>query len=104
MNLEELKSKLKSCSPEKIIFRGHALERGFEREISKEFVVENLLNPEKLIDFIEEPSKIPGEKKFKLIFEISGKKSLIVVAALNGFINVITICIRYRKWMRPMGA
>ncbi len=103
MNLEELKTKLKSYSAEKIIFRGHALERGLEREISREFVLENLLTPEKLIDFIEEPSKISGEKKFKLVFEISNKKCLIVVAAINGFINVITVCIRYRKWMRPIG-
>lgn len=98
-----MKQKLKSFSKEKIIFKGHALERSIEREISKDFVVENILNPEKLIDFVEEPSKFPNEKKFKLVFEISRNRSLIVVAGINEFINVITIVIRYRKWFRPQG-
>jgi hypothetical protein len=102
MNLEEMKKKLKTYTEEQIILKEHTLIRCFQREITRELISTNLLNPEKLIDIIEEVSRYSGEKKFKLIFELSRNKSLIVIITVNKKLNIITSVIRYRKWVRPI--
>jgi hypothetical protein len=54
MNLEEIKKKLKEYKPEDIILTHHTEIRLLQRNIPRKTVKENLLNPEKLIDFTEE--------------------------------------------------
>jgi hypothetical protein len=102
MNLEEMKKKLKNYTEEQIILKEHALIRCFQREITRELIFTNLLNPEKLIDIIEGESRYKEEKKFKLIFELSRNKSFIIVISFNKKLNIITSVIRYRKWIRPI--
>jgi hypothetical protein len=102
MNLEEMKKKLKTYTEEQIILREHTLIRCFQREITRGLIFTNLLNPEKLIDVIEEEPRYKEEKKFKLIFELSRNKSFIIIISSNKKLNIITSVIRYRKWVRPI--
>ena len=99
--LKALKEKLKTYSKDKILVKQHALVRLGQRRVSKEAVILHLQNPENLIDAIEEPALRQHEKKYKLVFDLTGK-SLIVVAALNKVINIVTVIYRYRKWVRPV--
>jgi len=102
MNLEEMKKKLKTYTEEQIILKEHTLIRCFQRGITREMIIDYLLNPDRLVDMIEQESKYPGERKFKLIFELSRNKSFIIVVAINKKLNIVTTVIRYRKWIRPV--
>jgi hypothetical protein len=102
MNIEEMKRKLKSYTEKQIILKEHTMIRCIQREITREMIVRQLLNPENLIDVIEQESKYSGEKKYKLVFELSRNKSFIIVVSINKIINTITVLIRYRKWVRPL--
>jgi len=97
-----MKRKLKSYTEAQIILKEHAMIRCAQREITKETVVKQLLNPENLIDVVEQEAKYVGEKKYKLVFELSRSKSFIVVISINKVINMVTILIRYRKWIKPV--
>ncbi|MFZ3077417.1 MAG: DUF4258 domain-containing protein [Candidatus Aenigmatarchaeota archaeon] len=99
MNLDELKIRLKEYKPEDIIFSHHAEIRLLQRNIPRKIMEDSITNPVNLIDFIEEE---PERQKYRLIFELSHNRNLIVVAALGARISVITALIRYRKWMRPI--
>ena len=96
--MEELKKKLKSYKKEQIVFTPHVKLKLMGREINEEIVCVHLLNPTRLIDFEEQKSKRLCERKYKLIFELSGTRYLVIVATVNKYINVITVFIRYRKW------
>jgi len=102
MNIEEIKKKLKTCTEDDIILKEHSLIKCFQRGITREMIIDHVLNPEKLIDMIEQEPKYLGEKKFKLIFEMSRNKSFIVVITINKKLNIVTTLIRYRKWVRPI--
>lgn len=102
MELEEIRKKLKTYTEDDIMLKEHALLKCFQREITREMIIDNLLNPEKLIDFIEEKSKFIGESKFKLIFELSRNKVFIIIVTVNKRLNVITAVVRYRKWVRAV--
>ncbi len=98
--MEVLKGKLRSYRKEQVVLTPHVMLKLLEREINKEMIVAHLLNPNKLIDFEEQRSKHSKEKKYKLIFELSSTRYLIIVATINKYINVVTVFIRYRKWRR----
>jgi len=102
MNLEEIRKKLKTYNENDIILKEHALIKCFQRGITREMIIDNLLKPERLIDFIEEESRFIGERKFKLIFEQSRNKNFIIIIAVNKKLNVVTSVMRYRKWIRPL--
>jgi len=97
-----MKKKLRSYSEGHIILKEHALIRCVQREITKEMIIKQLLNPENLIDIIEQEAKYAEEKKYKLVFELSRNKSFIIVISINKAINIVTVLIRYRKWIRPI--
>lgn len=100
--MEDIRKKLKNYNENDITMKEHALIKCFQRGITREMIVDNLLNPEMLIDFIEEESKFIGESKFKLIFEQSRNKNFIIIITINKKLSVITSVIRYRKWIRPL--
>lgn len=102
MDIEEIKKKLKSYTEEQIILKEHTMIRCIQREITKEMIVKQLLNPENLIDIIEQEAKYLVEKKYKLVFELSRNKSFIIVVTINKIINIVTVLIRYRKWVRRL--
>lgn len=99
MNLEEIKKKLKEYKPEDIILTHHTEIRLLQRNIERKIVEENILNPEKLIDFTEEDA---GKQKYKLVFGLSNNRNLILIAAFGRSMVIITALIRYRKWVRAI--
>ncbi|MBI4177486.1 MAG: hypothetical protein HY516_03905 [Candidatus Aenigmarchaeota archaeon] len=100
MDLSELKNLLKGYKRPDVEFGSHSDIRIAERELEKEEVIRNLLNPENLIDFEEQPARREGERKFKLIFDKSNTSSLIIMAVLtpDHKIKVPTVINRMRKW------
>jgi hypothetical protein len=83
MNLEDIRKKLKNYNENDIILKEHALIKCFQRGITREMIVDNLLSPERLIDFIEEESRFIGVSELKLIFEQSRNKNFIIIIAVN---------------------
>ena len=102
MNLEDIKAKLRNYTEEQVVLNDHSLIKCFQREITKDMILDNLLNPERLIDMIEQEPKYAGERKFKLVFELSRNKNLVLVVATNKKLNIVTAIIRYRKWVRQV--
>lgn len=70
MEIEEIKKKLKSYSVDDIVLSDHALIRCFQREIAKENILNNLLNPENIIDIKEEKSKYKKWKEVQVSVRI----------------------------------
>lgn len=99
MNLKEIKRKLKEYKQEDIILTHHTEIRLLQRNIERKIVEENILYPEKLIDFTEEDA---GKQKYKLVFELSKNRNLILIAAFGRSMVIITALIRYRKWVRTI--
>ena len=97
-----MKRKLKSYTEEQIILKEHTMIRCVQREITREMIIKQLLNPDNLIDIIGQEAKYAGEKKYKLVFELSRNKNFIIVISINKTINIVTVLIRYRKWIRPV--
>ncbi|HIJ99005.1 TPA: DUF4258 domain-containing protein [archaeon] len=98
--MDEIKRKLLSYKKDQIFITPHVKLKLVEREIQEEMIYNNLLNPEKLVDFEEQKSKRAGERKYKLIFELSNARYFIIIVAINKYINVVTVFIRYRKWLK----
>jgi hypothetical protein len=61
MDIEEMRKRLALLNEKDISISDHTLVRCFQREITKALIVENLLNPEGLIDIIEEVSDRRGK-------------------------------------------
>lgn len=97
-----MKKKLKTYAEDKIILKEHATIRCLQREIKPETIVSQILNPDNLIDIIEQEAKYAGEKKYKLVFELSRNKNFIIIISINKTINIVTALIRYRKWIRSI--
>ncbi|MBS3172594.1 hypothetical protein J4438_03370 [Candidatus Woesearchaeota archaeon] len=96
MDLEQLKNNLKNYKKEEIIFKRHALNSIALRGSSKEFIIEHLLNPVKLVDFEEQ-----GLDKYKLIFYISNSKTMILPVVLKEKrLYILTFIMRYRAWKK----
>lgn len=98
MDLEKVKSKLKSYKKEDIIFNEpHFTEMLILREGSREDVTKNLLNPEKLVHAEEEkPSK------YKLYFKMSNTRTMILPIIFDKdnkkCLYTLTYIMRYRNW------
>lgn len=98
MELEEAKKRLKCYTKEQIVWSQHAEVRLLQRGITKEQVEQALLDSERLLEVIDQPSR-SGETKIKLVFDQSGARSLIVVSVFSEkVIKVVTVIMRYRKW------
>ena len=83
----------------------HCLTRCNQRGINSKLIAENILNPEKLVDFEEmEASKILSktEYKYKLIFQLSNARYLAVIVALDGEIEIITTYMKIVKWEKKV--
>ncbi len=102
MNIEEIKKRLKEYKPEDIVLTHHTEIRLLQRNIERRIVEENILNPEKLIDVIDENQNQQSGIKYKLIFELSKNRNLVLIVAFDKNIIIITALIRYRKWVRAI--
>jgi hypothetical protein len=102
MDLEELKSKLKEYKENQIIFKPHAKHQLILREGNKKEVIANLLNPTKLFDFEEQEGK-KGDRIYKLYFEISNSRTMILpVIFKRKCLYILTYIMRHRLWKKKI--
>ncbi|MFA5992075.1 MAG: hypothetical protein WC796_00020 [Candidatus Pacearchaeota archaeon] len=98
MDIEEFKNKLRKYKKNDIIITDHALLRADFRHTELDEVKENIVHPDKLVYFKEQPAKKPNEKKYECYFAYSEDLSHKYVFAINGKIIIVTIIIINRKW------
>lgn len=100
VKLEELREALRKYRKRQIIYNDPHVEiRCTQRGISKEKIEKNVLNPEKLVHFDEQPAKYPGETKGRLWFRLSGTRYLLLPCVMSDkSLYIITAIIRHRKW------
>lgn len=102
MDLEKLKEKLNSYSKEDIIITNHAEIQAIFREIELDEVIENILNPEKLVYFEEQLSQNPEEKKYNCYFAYSKEFAHRYIFTTNGKIIIVTIIKIDRDWQKTI--
>ena len=90
MELEKFKEKLRTYSERDIIFTKHAQIRLITRDINLNEVVENIINPEKLVFFEEQTTK-SDFKKYDCYFSYSENLTHRYVFTTNGKILIVTI-------------
>ena len=105
-DIEELKSKLKSYSEENIIFNEpHFTQQLDLREGNKKDVINNLLNPDKLIYSYQEEGKY-GDIIHCLHFKISNTRTLRLPVIFDKnnekSLYIMTYIMRYRSWQNMM--
>ena len=98
MNLEELKNKLRRYKKEDIIIKNHAKDQAEFRQIDLEDVKNNIINPEKLVYFEEQPAKKEGEKKYDCYFAYSEVYYHRYIIIPNRKILIVTIIRVNRRW------
>ncbi len=98
MKMSEIKNKLKKYNVDEIIFSKHVLIRCKQRNIDQKLIVDNIMNPGKMLEFQEFLST--NEHKYKLIFQISNARCLVVVITTNDHIEIITAWFSINKWER----
>jgi|SRR3989344_6048948 len=100
-NLEELKKKLKSYNVENIKFNEpHFTQQLILREGSREEVIKNILNPDKLMYSYQEKGKY-GDTKHCLHFKISNTRTMKIPLIFDNHeksLYIITYIMSYRKW------
>ncbi len=102
MNIEELKKKLRSYGEEDIEFNEpHFTQQLTLREGRREDVINNLLNPDKLVYSYEEKGKY-GDEIHCLHFKISNTRTMrvpVIFDKNNGkSLYIVTYVMRYRPW------
>lgn len=92
--------KLSKIPKDKIFFSSHALIRLKQRQITKEEVIRNLLNPEKLEYVKKEYTNCKSEEKYDCYFVYS--KNLFHRYVLVFFIDVLVVTVIKvnRRWQR----
>ena len=98
MNLEELKAKLKKYKKEDLVFTPHAKLQAEVRQTDVDEIKENIINPEKLVYFEEQPSKKTGEKKYDCYFAYSQDFYHRYIIVLNRKILIVTVIGVNRRW------
>jgi len=100
MNLNELKSKLRTFKKEDIVITYHAGLRARVRKINFEEVKENIVNPESLVHAEPQKAKHEGEEKYDCYFAVSKDFSHRYVLVINGKVIIVTIIRINKSWQR----
>ena len=102
MELNELKEKLRGYDNKDIIFTSHAEIRALHRGIDLDEVRGNILNPEKLVSFIEKDLENSDVKKYECYFAYSKNYCHKYVFTLNSKVIIVTIISINRDWQRML--
>ena len=97
MNLEEFKRKLSSYRHEDVVITPHAALRAEIRNISKEDIIDNIVNPKRLKTFGLENER---EKKYNCWFEYGKNMGQFYVIVLNGKSIVVTVIKIRTRWQK----
>ena len=100
MDLEGLKTKLRSYKKEDIIITKHADLQAYVREVNLEEVKSNIVNPVKLVHFEEQETKKKNEKKYDCYFALSDSFYHRYILILDGKVIIATIISVNRRWQR----
>jgi hypothetical protein len=100
MDLEKLKSKLRTYRREEIIVTRHAVLRARIRKIHLEDIKENIVNPEKLVFAEQQTAQKEGEKKYNCYFAISKEVSHRYVLVTDGKVIIVTIIWINKNWQK----
>ena len=103
MNLEKLKSKLKSYDKKDIIITDHAELQALVRDINLDEVKNNILHPDKLVFAREQKSIKPNEQKYDCYFSYSKHLYHRYVLTINAKIIIVTIIKINRDWQKAIG-
>ncbi|MBN2052037.1 hypothetical protein JW756_00875 [Candidatus Woesearchaeota archaeon] len=103
MNYKDyLKLKLKKFSKEDIIITNHAQEQAVFRGIALSEVMENIINPERLVFAGKEEAKSQSEEKFACYFAYSNTQCHCYVLVINQKCLVCTVIKINRRWQRKV--
>ena len=98
MNYKDyVKKRLKSFTRENIIITDHAMVRIIQRQIDKNEIIENLINPERLDYAIKEDSS-KKEEKFDCYFGYSRRLCHRYVIVIKNNVVVVTVVKIDRRW------
>ncbi|MFB6246049.1 MAG: hypothetical protein ABEI74_00440 [Candidatus Pacearchaeota archaeon] len=100
MDVQGMKEKLKSYSKRDIVFTDHAEIQAIVRNIEKEEVKENLVNPRKL-SYVGVQNSPKGEK-YECYFAYSEDFAHKYAISTNGKIIIITVIRINRNWRRTI--
>ena len=89
---------LKSFKRKDIIISDHALVRMFQRQISQEEVIENIINPRRLEYAIREKARNSNKEKFNCYFGYSKTLCHNYVLVIKNDVLVITVFKINRRW------
>jgi len=100
LEIEELKKKLINYKREQICYNEpHFSLRCAQREISKNLIEENLLNPNNLILAYSLEALNEAEEKYEVYFKLSSNRTLkLIIVLRRESLYIITVMVRYRKW------
>lgn len=101
-DIEKIKQKLSTYAKEDIRFNEpHFTRQLMLREGSRRDVVDNLLNPDKLVYSSSETDRY-GDTRHVLLFEVSGSRTMKLPVIFDigdeKGLYIITYIMRYRKW------
>lgn len=100
MDLDRFKTKLSKHDKSNIIITDHAKIRAITREINLKDVIDNIINPDRLVYYKEIPSSNNAERKFECYFAYSKTYCHKYVLAINKKVVVITIISINRDWQK----
>lgn len=95
---------LKSYSEKDIILSAHAEIRLFQRQINKEEVINNILNPKRLEYALKEDAKNAFEEKFDCYFQYSKTQCHRYVLLFTEKVVVVTVVKINRRWQKIVEA
>jgi len=93
-------NKLKQFNESDIIISEHALIRMYQRQINKNEVIKNLLNPKRLKYVIREEDCLSDGEKFDCYFEYSASLCHRYVIIIKENLIVITVVKINRRWQK----
>ncbi len=95
---DEVIEKLKQYSEDDIIFTDHAKIQAAFRQIKLKEVVENILNPEKLVYAEKQPAKKQREEKYSCYFKYSIIQTHRYILVLGEKVIIPTVIRVNRRW------
>jgi len=100
MDVKEFKEKLKEYHKEDIIITDHAGIQAMVRQIDEDEVINNLLNPDKLVFVKEQESRDSDLRKYDCYFAYSKLFAHKYIITINRKIIIVTIIAINRDWQK----
>lgn len=100
MKTKELKERLRGYSKSDVIFSKHAKIRAIQRKIDFNEIIENIINPDKLIFAFRQKARKNNEEKYVCYFILSNTLCHRYALIINKRIIICTAMKINRRWQR----